>query len=113
MNVKRFIFELPIVDRPYSPETCLEDYGSVNSYNPDFSQHVYAQGNILDQLFKDAIMWCYHMQTRMLVQHKTEGDDPKDWSKHLKDTYEGFGNRVKYWEKLQQSVKCVRSEDIS
>jgi hypothetical protein len=105
---KKFIFEIPIEEKPYSPETCEGDYGSKEAYNSDFPEHVYAFEHI-NQLFKDATTYCYQAQMRMMADKKTE---PDTWPKHEQKFFKSFELRVKYYEELLKKITCARSEII-
>ena len=101
--MKTFIFEIPIEAEEYTPETCERDYGSKDSYNSDFPEHVYASMEHIDQLFKDAETFCYFSIMKLLAKGKGCSDNLDAVDKSLYDTYK---KRAKYYQELRKKVKC-------
>lgn len=104
MKISRFIFQIAIDAKPYSPETCKEDFGSAEAYNSDFPSHVYA-GQHIDQLFKEAYLWCNYMMSSMSARLKTPIET---WEQHEQDLYIRYEKRMEYWDKLRNEVECVK-----
>jgi hypothetical protein len=105
---KKFIFEIPILAKPYSPETCEKDYGSKDAYNSDFPEHVYASEHI-NHLFQNAITYCHQTRMRMLANNKTE---PETWPVHEQKFFKSLEDRANYYTELENKITCTRSEII-
>lgn len=104
MKTKTFTYQLQVTELPLNEDTIEDAYGIGATYNPDFSEDIFAR-EILCEMVKDAKMQCISLLMNHLVE--TKDTEPTEsyiaYRKYLEtkqEQYEAIFKTIKLVDKV-------------